>query len=188
MKVYIIRHGESLNNKNKLWTGWFDAPLTEKGKEDAARAGELLSKVNFDKIYSSDLTRAKNTAEIAIPGCEYETSELLREINVGRLAGTPIDFANNEQKMALAKDGYDSFGGESREAFISRIESFMKELEALRCDKVAVFCHGGWLRTFFDIVFGVLIPRGKIICGNCAVGVFEFDGASWKLNSWINLD
>ena len=33
MRVYIVRHGESQNNKDKLWTGWYDAPLTEKGRE-----------------------------------------------------------------------------------------------------------------------------------------------------------
>ena len=69
MKVWMIRHGESETNKEGLWSGWLDAPLTEKGKGDAALAGEIVSRIKFDKIYSSDLLRAKSTAEIVIPGC-----------------------------------------------------------------------------------------------------------------------
>ena len=83
MKVFVVRHGESETNRNACWTGWMDVALTQKGREDATLARRLLSGVKFDKIYASDLQRAKCTAEIAIPGCQYETSALLREINVG---------------------------------------------------------------------------------------------------------
>ena len=77
MRVWMIRHGESETNKNGLWTGWLDAPLTEEGKRDAALASEFVSRVSFDKIYSSDLLRAKSTAEIVIPGCQYEATPML---------------------------------------------------------------------------------------------------------------
>ena len=91
MLVYLIRHGESQSNLDKIWSGWNDVPLTEKGKLDAKKAGEYLDGIKFDKIYSSDLSRAKNTAEIAIPGCEYEQTPLLREINVGEIVGKPFN-------------------------------------------------------------------------------------------------
>ena len=63
MKLYLIRHGESETNKNGLWTGWLDVPLTEQGKEDAASASKIVSSVPFDKIYSSDLSRAIDTVK-----------------------------------------------------------------------------------------------------------------------------
>ena len=188
MKVYIVRHGESQNNKDGLWTGWYDAPLTEKGKEDAAKARDILSKAKFDKIYSSDLIRARNTAEIAIPGCEYETSEALREIGVGSLAGAPVNESTKEERELYGKEGYAHLGGETRAEFQTRVAQFMKKLEGLDCDTVAIFCHAGWLRTFFDTIMGSVMSRSKILCRNCAIAVFEFDGDSWKLHSWINLD
>ena len=46
--------------------GWSDAPLTEKGIEDAKRVGRALSKVKFDYIFSSDLSRAVNTARLLL--------------------------------------------------------------------------------------------------------------------------
>lgn len=42
MKVYVVRHGESETNHMKKWTGWFDAPLTEKGRDDARGQGNFL--------------------------------------------------------------------------------------------------------------------------------------------------
>ncbi len=188
MKVYVVRHGESQNNKDGLWTGWFDAPLTEKGKEDAACVSALLNRVKFDKIYSSDLSRAKETAKIATGGSACETSELLREIDVGSLAGTKINLVEEAQRLAVSRMGYDAFGGESRKEFSKRVADFQKKLEGLDCERVAIFCHGGWLRTFLERVIEVNELKGKVLCKNCAVGVFEFDGKMWRLNSWINLD
>jgi broad specificity phosphatase PhoE len=106
MIVYVVRHGESETNKNKTWTGWLDAPLTEKGREEAASIRWILSKTDFEKVYSSDLIRAKNTAEIAIPGCEYESLAELREINVGDLAGKPSSAVLDENNQPRNKDGY----------------------------------------------------------------------------------
>lgn len=83
MRVYVIRHGESESNLKKIWSGQFDAKLTEKGKEDAKKVGEVLKGVSFDKIYTSDLSRAMDTAKIAIPDCSFETSPLLREVDMG---------------------------------------------------------------------------------------------------------
>ena len=73
MKVFMVRHGESETNRNGLWTGWLDVSLTEKGREEALQVGKMLSKINFDKIYVSDLSRAKVTAEIALPSCIAES-------------------------------------------------------------------------------------------------------------------
>jgi len=187
MKVYVIRHGESETNKEQKWTGWLDVHLTDNGKDDARDAGEFLERISFDKIYSSDLVRARETAEIAIPGCRYETSELLREISVGSLAGNPISVVTEEQWSDIEKNKYIAFGGESKKDFCDRVSGFMKKLEGLSCENVAVFSHAGWLREMLDIVIGVHIPREKVCCNNCTVAIFEYTNKKWMLHSWINI-
>ena len=188
MRVFVIRHGESETNQDKRWTGWLDVPLTEKGRADAALAREALAKVKFDKIYASDLVRAKCTAEIALPSCTYETTPQLREINLGSLAGMPIASTTKEQRALISKEGYVAFGGESKEAFRERVVGFMKALEAKEHQTVALFAHGGWLRTALSFVVGVELPGKSICCNNCTVAVFEYEDAAWRLHSWINLD
>ncbi len=187
MRIYIIRHGESETNREGRWTGWLDAVLTEEGREDAALAGEFLSKISFDKVYASDLIRARTTAEIALPGCEYQTSPLLREICMGNIEGKPKDVITEEDRKNIPTQGYASFGGETSGAFAARITAFMRELEDMNCENVAIFSHGGWLRTFLDLVVGTRLPRKNVCCKNCTVAIFEYSKATWSLHSWINL-
>ena len=187
MRVYVVRHGESETNKAKKWTGWLDVHLTDKGKDDAKKAAEFLKHCSFDKIYSSDLVRARQTAEIAIPGCQYETSEFLREINVGSLAGKPLSILTEKQRLDTVKNGYIAFDGESKTDFHDRVEGFMKIMEGLDCENVILFSHAGWLRKMLDIVIGNDIPRNRVCCNNCAVSVFEYTDEIWKLHSWVNL-
>ena len=187
MRVYVVRHGESETNKAHRWTGWLDVPLTEKGIEDAAKAGSLLAGVQFDKLYSSDLIRAKKTLETALPGQEYETSPLLREVNVGNISGKPILPFTEEEKALMAVKGYAAFDGETKEEFRGRVGGFMKRLEECGEQTVGIFCHGGWQRTFLDLVVGVNLPRPNVRCDNCTVSVFDYENGTWMLHSWINV-
>ncbi len=54
MNIYLIRHGETEQNKRKNFYGKLDVGLNEKGKEQSYKVGELLKDVKFNKIYISD--------------------------------------------------------------------------------------------------------------------------------------
>lgn len=187
MKVYVIRHGESETNVTRRWTGWLDVHLTEKGRRDGEKAGEILRSVPFDRVFSSDLARARETAQVALPGVAVETTSLLREIDVGTLENQPHSTLTEAQKSRIGPYGYADFGGESREEFKSRVRQFLALLEGLECENVAVFSHAGWLREMLDEVVGMRLPRDRIRCNNCAVAVLEYaDDGRW-LYSWINV-
>ena len=187
MKVWLIRHGQSETNSLGLWTGWLDTPLTERGREEAARVRDVLSGIRFDQIYSSDLCRATSTAEIALPGLAYETSPLFREINVGDLAGKPHRAVLDEQGKPMNTDGYGCFGGESAQQFRERVMSVMRSLESETGEHVAVFSHWGVIKQFLSLVLGMEIPKRRISGNNCLVAVFEYGNGQWSLHSWINL-
>ena len=67
-KLVLLRHGESTWNRENRFTGWTDVDLTEKGREEAKAAGQLLKKdgYEFDIVFTSVLTRAIRTANIAL--------------------------------------------------------------------------------------------------------------------------
>ena len=185
MKLYLIRHGESESNAAKLWTGWFDSPLTKNGIKDAEGVRAYLHRIHFDQVYSSDLIRAYQTAQVAIPGCKPEKTALLREINVGSLAGTPL--ANTSHIISkLASAGYADYGGESQKDFQGRLRQFLCFLEQQNFQSVAAFAHAGCMRIILDTLVGNTIPRNAILCRNCCIAIFEYDGSTWKLHSWIN--
>ena len=186
MRVYVVRHGESLHNVKGLWTGWADVPLTEKGREDAARAGAILRAVPFDKVYASDLSRALETAAVALPDYSPEASPLLREIDVGSLASTPIFSLSDEQRARCLDEGYVQFGGEARQDFLQRQQDFLRILESTPYENIAIFTHAGWLCGMLSAVLECAVSRRHLVCGNCAIGVFEYKDNNWKLHSWIN--
>ena len=143
--LYLIRHGQTEANFNKTHSGWGDVMLTEMGKEQARRIGRVLEKISFDKIYSSDLSRARDTKELALPGVECDLCPLIREINVGSLAKRPIADCIAEygdEYIQNKKDfNFKPYGGEDHVEFCTRIGEFLAMLERSPYDKVAAFCH-----------------------------------------------
>ena len=187
MRVYFIRHGESETNLSKKWTGWMNVSLTEKGIEDAKKAGEFLKDISFDKVFSSDLDRARITAQTALPNAEIDSSALLREINVGNISGHPFSVISDEERAFALMNGYKRYGGESKEEFYERISAFKEELAALELDTVAVFTHAGLMRGMLDTVINARLTYQCVACNNCAVSIFDYTNGVWSLHSWINL-
>ncbi len=84
--VYLIRHGESELNRQKRFAGWTDCCLTDLGINQATEVAlRLADMATVDAIFSSDLIRAKKTAQIIADkmDCPLTISESLREINLG---------------------------------------------------------------------------------------------------------
>lgn len=185
MKLYLIRHGESETNLSGCYSGWEQIPLTEKGIEDAKGIRPLLENVKFDKIYSSDLIRAMKTCETAIPGCSYEVTPLLREINVGGLGRQPF-LPKDSVGRELLVNGFKPVGGESYSEFRERICEFLHSLEDSDDKYVAAFTHAGFLRNMLSILLDANVTHATVECSNCTVAIIEFVSGTWRLNSWIN--
>lgn len=96
-EVYLIRHGETMFNQLNKVQGWADSPLTIKGINDLKKTAEVLSQINFDNMYSSDLKRAidtvhlmKNANEVSEIGKIKKLPEF-REVFFGSFEGDDID-------------------------------------------------------------------------------------------------
>lgn len=95
MYLYLVRHGESAGNRDRLFFGQTDYPLTELGREQAAQAAEKLKTVTFDRCCASDLSRAWETAQICLNGRSIaaEKCPALREEFLGGLENKTWDEA-----------------------------------------------------------------------------------------------
>lgn len=89
---YLVRHGETVMNTQKIMQGHIDSPLTEKGVSQVQETKRLLKDVLFHHAASSDLLRAKRTAEIIAEGrnLDIHTHELLREMHFGKFEGKKL--------------------------------------------------------------------------------------------------
>ena len=63
-KLILVRHGQTDMNVEGIYFGWLDPALNEKGREQGERAKEVLRRISYDNIYSSDLKRASETARL----------------------------------------------------------------------------------------------------------------------------
>ncbi len=78
-KLILLRHGESQWNLENRFTGWVDVPLTDKGRRDAFAAGILLKEITLDQVFTSVLSRAIETTELALKGAEQPNVPVIQE-------------------------------------------------------------------------------------------------------------
>lgn len=159
--LYIVRHGETEWNVKNIIQGQSNSNLTEKGIEQAKKTGDELKDINFDAIFSSDSTRAHNTAEIIKLERELiiETSHLLRERNFGKFEGKHGDefmeaFREKlkEKETLSDKEGWNFTVAddiETDEMIVSRFIIKLREIAVAYPNKtVLVVSHGGPIRMF----------------------------------------
>ena len=188
MKLYMVRHGQSETNLAGKYTGWAQVNLTEQGIADAKRAGRYLSGLHFDRVYSSDLVRAVQTAQIAIPGCEPVQLPELREIGLGTLEMRPVAecIAQYGQQHVEDRRNYEftRYGGENNEILRRRVARFFQMLEDDPCECAVAFAHAGVLQCALDIVLGQPVDRSHLHCANGSIALFAYKNNAWKLEGW----
>jgi len=154
---YIVRHGETQWNVEGRIQGQGDSPLTEEGLLQIKETARELKKIKFDAAFSSDLLRAKRTAEII--ALEHKlavaTNKLLRERNYGYLDGKKGEEALKETykifdtlsdserfKYKIAPDI------ESDEEIVSRFITFIREVAISHAGKkILIVTHSGLMRA-----------------------------------------
>ena len=183
MKLFLIRHGESEANRTKTYAGQSDPKLTDLGRAQAEAIRPILEKIPFDKVYSSDLSRAYDTQALALPGYTPELTPLLREYAVGDLTGKPFLSMAQRTNCEDARD-YSPYGGENTEMVNQRIRKFLEMLEKDPCDYVAAFAHNGVMCSTLSVVLQAPYEYAAVRSGNCAIHVFDFDGKMWRLAAW----
>ena len=87
--LIFFAHSTSVHNETGVRSGWANPPLSDHGRTQAETLGQLLGAVEFTRVYSSDLLRARQTAALAFPDCERRNHPDLREMHYGELTGMP---------------------------------------------------------------------------------------------------
>ncbi len=154
MRIFLIRHGETLSNARRIVQLPND-PLSPNGIAQAKRLAGRIATSGAVRLLSSDLKRAAMTTECITnaTGLEPEFSERLHERNFGELRGTPYD----ELTMDPFAPDYEPPAGESWERFHTRVEGAWKYIQdaAHESAPLAVVTHGLVLRTILVRHLGV---------------------------------
>ena len=163
MEIYIVRHGETLWNRDKRLQGSTNIELSDYGRELAIKTGNALSDVRIDKIFSSPLIRAYETAELIRNNRDIEiiTDERIKELNFGDFEGQ--NFSELIANEALTFKYFfkqphlyePDKNGESLEHLIERAGNFMSEvIEPLEkdCERVMIVADGALNKAIMSYV------------------------------------
>ncbi len=153
MKLYVVRHCATEYNEKKLYCGRRDIPLSERGRAEAKLLAEKLQNCPFDKVISSPLLRARETAEEIVRGraIPVYTDERLIERDFGELEGT--NFYREDALVYRDEFACRCRGGESDLDVAARVYAFLGELKKKRGEgAVLLVTHGivsRVIRTYF---------------------------------------
>ena len=176
MKLYVVRHGETVWNKLHKVQGVADISLAENGILLAEKTGEALKDVSFDLCITSPLIRARKTAELILEKQSGKVSVIedarIQEINFGVLEGVVcMNDAREYLDPQMEKDG------ENIQDILSRTKDFWEELihdPALQDKTILIASHGCAVRALLHNVYND--PKDfwhGFVPPNCSVNVVE---------------
>lgn len=192
-RLVVVRHGETEWNLAGRIQGHADSPLTAAGRAQADAIGERLARERFDRLFSSDLGRAWQTA-LAIArrtGHEVAADARLRERHFGvgeGLTYAELDarYPHASSRVARIDPDYVIPGGESRRQLLERVREAFESL-ARDCagGRIAVVCHGGVLAALYRIVHGIPADEPRLIpIPNASYNAIRFESGRWGVESW----
>lgn len=190
-KLILVRHGQSQANDLHIISGQRDFPLSEMGHVQAEKAAIwLLAKETITKIYSSDLSRAYQTAEptavrLSLP---IHKDAGLREMDMGELVGlTKAEwqerFSDNWKTWTEDYPHYRApSGGSIPELYLRSVETISRIAAESEGECVAIFCHMGVMRSFETYVRGLScdeierVPGGK----NASIAIYTYENGKFS--------
>jgi probable phosphoglycerate mutase len=177
--IGLIRHGSTQWNRLGKLQGQLDTDLTDEGRDQARKLGLRLKQENWHGVISSDLSRAKETAEIISELAEIPLLKIdvrLRERSFGQAEGLTV-----EERSIRWGESWDplAWGGESDEAVWARWLSFSEELSHSypKDQKILIVSHGAYI---VQILKGLELEREEYL-QNTSLTILQRNESAWNL-------
>lgn len=192
-RLIVVRHAETTWNREKRMQGTTDTKLSDVGCAQAQALARRLVNETFAALYSSDLSRARDTAHVIaqLTGCDLMLEPRLRERAFGVFEGLTSDeirarYPEEYACFASRDPDYEVPGGESARGFMRRCLSCLAEIADRHAgEEVVVVTHGLVLdalyRAAHDLDHGVQRPVPLI---NASLNFFSYGNDSWRLVRW----
>lgn len=192
-KFIVVRHGETHWNVAARIQGQQDSSLTGEGIAQAEALAQRLACEKFDRIISSDLGRAHDTAKSIAAACGHAitTDARFRERHFGAVEGLLYDEADRLYPGAFSRvretdPDFVVPGGESRRQFHARVVAAFEALARAHAgETVVVVTHGGVLATLYRHIHAIALDKAHSIpITNASYNALTFDGARWAVDTW----
>ncbi|MCK8817384.1 alpha-ribazole phosphatase [Natroniella sulfidigena] len=182
-EVILVRHGETEWNRDFKFQGSKDIELSAEGKEQGAKLAARFASEKIDKVYSSNLTRAYQTASLVAEKHDLEVIQVdgLQEINFGKWEGMTYQEINKEFDFTVDEWMKDPANkkppaGESLKQLEKRtVKALEKVLEEEEGNKIVIVSHGGVIRTLLCNLLEMPLSKSwRLKQSNTAVNILKF--------------
>lgn len=178
-KLILVRHGQTDMNVDGTYFGWLDPELNSKGREQVKKAITKLSQIHYDNIYSSDLKRCYETAQmINYLNRDIVTDKRLREINFGIFEGLTYEeikkkYPEECERSEKEWETYNFVSGESPRDMQKRAVEFVEQLDLTKDN--LVITHWGVINCILSWYFSKeLESYWKYSLENGGICIIEF--------------
>lgn len=195
-RICLVRHGETEWNAEGRVQGQTDIPLSSVGLKQAAACARLFAGQDFSALYSSDLSRVRQTAEpsarrLALP---VQLDPALRERHFGIFERLLYSEVKERHPEAYARfhdkdPDYDLETGESLRTFFDRCRGAITRIaDRHPGEQVLVFTHGGVLDMIYRHATSLALsaPRDHGI-PNCGVNWIDISAEGWRVHCWADV-
>jgi probable phosphoglycerate mutase len=186
--LLLVRHGITQLNADRVFMGHDPVPLSALGRDQIERLAERLAEAPPDRIVSSDIARAVESAEIISNrlGMPFDRHVPLREIDVGEAKGASYAEAARRWPAVFLPEGEGRFPrGESFAEVADRAAAFLRERVIAIGERVLVVTHGGVVRGVAARLLQLpLAAVATFVIDNASLSVFRFEMGAVQLVTW----
>jgi broad specificity phosphatase PhoE len=187
-RVIFIRPGETQWNRLGRWQGQVAVPLNDHGKMQAKRLARFIRAIGIQALYTSDLRRASETADVLAEmlGFEVVSDARLRERHIGLWQGLTLPevqewYPDQYQSLRGNPDAYQIEGGEAREVVAKRMKAAFDEIVAKPHDIIGIVSHTTAIRALLDAVIPDVNALAMDFSNMSVTSIAKDDGGAWRI-------
>ena len=191
MNIYLLRHGQTEENKKGSYYGNLDISLNEIGIRQGCKAKEFFSDIKLDRIYVSDKKRTSEMAKLVLGQAEVQIIQdnRINETNFGDFEGKTYEEIKTlyPEECVCWQNNWMEFVPPSGESYIElckRVKSFMEDIKKLEVDNILICSHSGVIRAIYCYVMNENIDLfWKFGCKNGDISIIKYEYGNLYLDS-----
>lgn len=191
MNIYLLRHGQTEENRKGTYYGNLDVSLNEIGIGQGNKAKEFFNNITLDKVYISDKKRTLEMATLVLGQREIEIIQdnRISETNFGDFEGKTYEEIQKlyPKECMCWQNNWKEFvppGGESYINLCKRVKSFMEDIKKNQCDNVLICTHSGVIRAMFCYIMNENIDLfWKFASKNGDISLIKYEHGNLYIDS-----
>ena len=196
MNIYLLRHGQTEENRRGTYYGNLDISLNAIGISQGYKAKDFFNDIKLDRIYVSDKKRTLEMAKLVLGQAEMKIIQdnRINETNFGDFEGKTYEEIKTlyPEECALWQNNWMEFVPPSGESYIElckRVKSFMEDIKKLESDNILICTHSGVMRAIYCYVMNENIDLfWKFGCKNGDISIIKYEYGNLYLDAIMHYE